>query len=204
MKTIEDMLAAMGDSFDIILDPEIGPMELQEIGIEDRLDYDRRDRFAFAREMDNKTLRQLISDITENLGIREDEPEITDKITEKVVKTIVEFDSIGKYEGLWVTFWYDSRVGSLHRQSRMEMYIKPHERLMPERFDYYDIKKGIWINKLAIDFRKIYNNEEIEMDQLNDYIKENNLLWMLEEIVGERYDVWDFLDDINTRINEKH
>jgi hypothetical protein len=199
MNRLYEMLVSCVGPFDIIFDPEIGPMELQEIGIEDRLEYNKRERFAYALEMNAAALRKLIADTAENLGIREGEKEIVDKLTDKVVKTCIEFDREPVECVFWVTIWHDVRVGTLHRQGKVEMFIKPHSDRSLGKFEYYDTKKKIWIRKIAEQFRA-QSLEEIELDQLNDFIKKKNLLWLLEEVLVERYDIWDFLEDINRQI----
>jgi hypothetical protein len=199
MNDINEKLALCKGVFDIIFDPEVGSMELQEIGIQDRLEYNKREKYAYAQGMDIPTLQQFIIDTAENLGIREEETEVEDRLTGKVVKTYVEDDPLKGGTGFWVTFWYDSGTGTLHRQGKMEMYIKPHSKEEPERFEFYDIKKNVWVEKIAGELKQKYK-AGVELDQLNDYIKKKKFLWLLEEILVERYDLWDFMDDINQKI----
>lgn len=201
MQELFQKLSKCQEPLEIIIDPEIGSMELQEIGIADRIEYNQRIRFAYAQGLTIAVIRQLLTDVSENLGIREDEPEIIDKLSDKIYKSLVEFDYVKEDDSFWVTFWYDARIGHLHRQGKMEIYIRPNTKYPPEKFDFYDAKKRIWIEKIALDIKKD-NPYSIEFDQLNEYIKKKNLLWLLEEIAAEGYDIWDFLEDINRKIEE--
>jgi hypothetical protein len=199
MNELFEKLALAQAPFDIILDPQIGPMELQEIGMTDRLEYSPRDRFAYAQELDTSSLRMLISEIAENLGLREEETEVVDKLSDKVYKTLVEYVQIRGGDGFWVTFWFTARMGHLYRQEKIEMFIKPYSGKLPDKYEFYDVKKDVWIEKIAEDCKEQYEYG-IEVEQLNEYIKENNLLWFLEEMVDRGYDLWDLLEDVNRRI----
>lgn len=201
MNELFEKLASMANSFDIILDPEVGPMELQEIGLSTRLDYNQRDRFAYARDLDAPSLRHIITDTADNLGIRPDETEIVDKFTDKAYKSFVEFNELEGGKGLWLTFWYDAQVGHLHRQAKIELYIKPHSDDDPEKFEFLEIRKKFWIQTIAEEL-KVQFEDGIELEQLNDYIKERSLLWLLEEMLDLGYDIYDLQEEINRKIEE--
>jgi hypothetical protein len=201
MHELYEKLVLNGGPFDIIFDPEVGPMELQEVGLADRLEYNNKSQFAYAQDLDSPSLWQLISDTAEKLDLREGETEVIDKISEKVYKTFIEGLDL-KLEagpGNWVTFWYDSRVGNLHRQGKLELFIKPHNKELPEKYEFYEAKKTAWVHKVGDECREKYK-VGIELEQLSDFIKKRDLLWLLEEVLNEVYDLWDFLEDVNKRI----
>ncbi|MGE5340863.1 MAG: hypothetical protein ACM3SY_05205 [Candidatus Omnitrophota bacterium] len=196
MNELYNQLASRQGTFDMMLDPEIGPMELQELGIEDFLEYNKKYRFAFADQIDLPSLQKLLDTMTENLGISDDENEVMDWLTEKRYKSYIEHTPVQSSNGFWVTFWYDARTGTLHRQGKAELFIRPHSNQQFERYDFYDTKKETWIKKIAAQCNPLFDSE-MEPDELNDYIKDQNLLWLLEEILEEGYDIWDFLEDVN-------
>jgi len=201
MKELLEKLDSLSSTYDIILDPEVGPMELQELGLNNQLEYNQRDRFAYAQDLSPQSLKQIISDTADNLGIRADEPEIEDKITEKIYKSFIEFKEIDDGVGLWLTFWYDAQVGHLHRQAKIELYVKPHEEAALERFEYIEVRKKIWIQIIAEEMKVKYE-DGIELEQLNDYIKERGLLWLLEDMMDIGYDLWDLVEEINDKIEK--
>lgn len=201
MKELLEKLDSLSSTYDIILDPEVGPMELQELGLNNQLEYNQRDRFAYAQDLSPQALKQIISDTADNLGIRADEPEIEDKITEKIYKSFIEFKEIDDGVGLWLTFWYDAQVGHLHRQAKIELYVKPHEEAALERFEYIEVRKKIWIQIIAEEMKVKYE-DGIELEQLNDYIKERGLLWLLEDMMDIGYDLWDLVEEINDKIEK--
>lgn len=202
MKGLLEKLTYHQGPFDIVLDPEVGTMELQEIGVADRFEYDRKHRFAFGQNLDINKVRKLIEDIAENLGLREGETEVIDKFSDKVTKTFVDVESLPSTDTLWVTFWFDARVGYTPGQGKIEMLIKRHEKQIPDRYDFYETKRSIWIKKFA-DMCKEEFDCEISMDEFNEFIKEKNLLGALEDTIGEGYDIWDLLIDINQKIESK-
>jgi hypothetical protein len=185
-------------TFDIIFDPKIGKMELQEMGIDNLLDYNLRDRFAFVQDMDGTKTQNFIKLTAENLGIQSDDTELVDKLTEKITKVNIEFETLDE-GGFWITFWYNDGVGNIHRQGKAELLIKPHSKLPPQKYDFVDYKKKVWIQKIAADCKAEFQ-EEIEIDQFNDYIKKNDLLWLLEDMIEMGYDIWDLMEEVNEKI----
>ena len=200
MSLYEKLVDLNEGPFDIIIDPSVGPMELQEIGISDRLKYNGRENFAYAQKIDLPALRGIIMDISDNLHITGSEPEVYDRMTEKVTRIDIQVTPL-EQEMFWMTFWYDGGVGHVHRQEKMELFIRPHDEELPYRMEYDETKKKAWIYYLVNECK---DREEFKrgmaMDQFNAFINEKNLLWLLEDVVGIRYDVWDFLEDINHRL----
>ncbi len=198
MNDLHDKIDLPEGAYDIIIDPEIGTMELREIGIASWLEFNTKDHFAYKQNMDNESLCQLILDIADNLGIRGDETVVVDRMTDKVTRIDIDFDAAE--EGFfWVTLFYDSGVGTIHRQGKMEMMITPQASKLVDRFEYYENRKKVWIQKIATYCQEDFE-EGMEMDDFNRYIKKSNLLWLLEDIIGIGYDVWDFLEEINRKI----
>jgi len=200
MSLYEKLMDLTDGPFDIILDPEVGPMELQEIGIADKTKYKGREGFAYAQNMDLNALREIVMYIADNLHISGDETEVYDRMTEKTTRIDIQVTPL--QNGMfWMTFWYDGGVGHIHRQEKMEMFIRPHEDELPYRLDYEETKKKAWIQYMANECaQKEEFKRGIAMDQFNVFVQEKNLLWLLEDVVGIGYDVWDFLEDINHRI----
>jgi len=200
MQELLSRLSMLKGPIDVIVDPETGPMELQEIGVWEMVEFDGRDRFAYAHGWNIPTLRQFIVDVAENLGIREGETEIIDKFSDKIFKSFVELNPFEE-NYFWLVFWYDARTGHLHRQAKLELLITPHSKFIPQKFDFYDYKKKVWITKIAKDL-KPQNEFGIITEQLNEYIKENNMMWLLEEVLNTKYDLWDLVEDINDTIEK--
>jgi hypothetical protein len=199
MNVLFEKLAVVKGPFDIIFDPGIGPMELQELGIASSLEYSPREQFAYGQGLDTSSLQLLIREVAENLGLREGETEVVDKLTDKVFKTQIEYVQINEGKGFWITIWYDAQMGHLHRQEKIEMFVKLHTEKSIEKYEFYEVKKNIWIQKIADDCKVNYQYG-IEVEQLNEYIKNNDLLWFLEEILDFGYDLWDLLEEVNCRI----
>lgn len=185
-------------NYDVMIDPEIGTMELREIGIASWLEFNAKEHFAYDQNFTRESLIQLILDIAENLNIDGDETEVEDRMTNKITRKDIDFE-VGEDGVFWITLFYDSGIGNIHRQGKMEMMVLPHLSTLLNRFDYYEIRKKIWITKIATDCRKDFE-DGMEMDDFNRYVKKKNLLWLLEDIVGLGYDVWDFVEDINRKI----
>jgi hypothetical protein len=189
------VLAEAEGTFDIVIDPKIGKMELQEIGIDEYLEFSGKEGFAYSQGAKGSSMQKFIFYIAGNLGITGEETEVEDRMTDKVVRLDVDFDPVGK-QTYWVTFWYNSGVGSILRQGKMEMVIKAHSDKLPDRYAYYETRKKSWVLKIALGCKEEYP-EGLPMDDFNDYVKRNNLLWVLEEVLAMGYDIWDFLSDIN-------
>lgn len=193
---LEKLKPLEGDgTFDMIMDPEVGRMELQEIGIAEQMSYSDRERFFYAHNVKGPVMQKVILYIASNLGITGEETEIEDRMAETVTRLDVEFDEVTK--GIfWVTYWYDGGVGSIHRQDRMEFMLTFHADKLPDRYDFYDTRKKHRIQKIARDCLEDFP-KGLPMDDFNEYVKEKNLQWILEDVLMMGYDVWDFLSDIN-------
>lgn len=202
MADIDETLTSFDGTFDVFIDPSVGLMELKEIGVADRLEYNLGDRFAYALEMKPGDLKELLADIKAALGIRDNESEVYDHISETTTKTIVEPAPLDEENSFWVTFWYDSGVGKIHHQAKLELFFKPHSQEIPDRLDFLETKKKLWVNKIAEDCQKEFD-DELDFHDFNRYIKKNGMLWLLEEVMGLGYDVYDMLDDINKKLRKR-
>lgn len=192
-------LDAFEGTFDIMIDPEVGWMELQEIGIADLLEYNDRERYAYAKEMEPKVLKGMIIDIAQAVGIRDDETEVYDHVTGKTTKTYVDVESLENENSFLVTFWYDMGVGKIHNQGKLAMFFRPHSKEIMDRYDFMETKKRMWINKISEECKEEYP-QGMDLDALNFFIKENDLLFIMEDIVFLGYDIMDFLNDVNKKI----
>ncbi|MCP4146807.1 MAG: hypothetical protein GY757_03560 [bacterium] len=204
MNEILEQLFYSSVHYDIIVEPEVGPMELQEIGIANVFDYNKKLQFAYAQDKEAYDIRAMVMEAAENLRIYEEETEMEDRISGKIVKTVVECEKIlldDAVRGFWLTFWYNAGLASNCLQGKVEMFIKPHSDEKLEKYHYDEAKKKFWITKLAIGCKKEYE-AEIDMHEFNRYIKKHNMLWVLEDMITVVYDVYDLILDINKKMDE--
>jgi len=199
MSSLFEKLAEMETNFDVIIDPEIGKLELLELGIAELTEFDNKERYAYASDQEVPQVRQIILVLAENLGITGDNDEAVDE-TGKPLRIEIDPDALD-WGGYWLTFWYDGGISSIHHQSKLDILIIRHAEKMPDRYDFFDYRKKIWIKKVAEDAEEDDDfSGGMDLDSFNRFIKKKNLLWLLEDITGMGYDVYDFLQDINKKI----
>ena len=190
---------AFESTFDLMVDPEFGWMELQEIGVADRLEFNERERFAYAKEMEPKVLKGMIIDIAQAVGIRDDEAEVYDHVTGKTTKTYVDVEPLENEASFLVTFWYDMGVGKIHNQGKLAMVIRPTSKEIMDKYDFMETMKKMWLFKVSEECKEDYP-QGMDLEDFNYYIKQNNMLVIMEDIVFLGYDIMDFLADVNKRI----
>ncbi len=190
-----EKLRASEGPFDIIIDPEIGMMELQEIGVADQVKYNGEDRCAYAEKLEFSDVQKILLTLASKFGFAGDPIVETDSNTGKTTRIDVEFHLAGA-GGYWAIFWYDGGVGKIHHQEKLEMMIKARGKYPLDRLDYIESRKQVWVNKIA-DMAKDDYKQGLELNEFNRFIKNNDLLMILEDVTGLGYDVFNFLEDIN-------
>ena len=60
MRELYDKLELPEGTYDVVFDPEVGPMELREIGMAERMEYNHKEQFAYAAAQDEEDTKQLI------------------------------------------------------------------------------------------------------------------------------------------------